>query len=98
MVEQGAGWGPRMAVVGITEEGATEGVREDVGEADGGSGTTSPAVRMEGGGEDTKGAAWAGGREGSGAGGTLEMLAVGSVEGNDVAVTTVTAGSVWDGA
>lgn len=42
MVEQGAGWegaagagwGPRMVGVGITEEGATEEVREEVGEAD----------------------------------------------------------------
>lgn len=50
---------------------------------------------MEEGGEDIKGPAWAGGREGSAAGGMLEMLAVGNVEGNDVAVT---AGSVWDGA
>lgn len=43
MEEQGAGvggegaegtsWGPGMAVVGITEEGVTEQIREEVGEA-----------------------------------------------------------------
>lgn len=72
-----------MAVVGMTEE-EREGVEGEVEETDGRSEETSLHVRVEEGGEDTRGAVWAGGGEVSIVGG---MLAGGKVEGTEVAMT-----------
>lgn len=83
---EGASWGPGMAVVGMTEEEREE-MEEEVGEIDRWSEDTSPAIRVEEGGEDTRGAVWAGGGEVSIAGG---MLAGGKVEGSEVAMTAET--------
>lgn len=81
---EGASWGPGIAVVGMTEEEREE-VEEVVGEADGRSEETSPAVRVEEVGEERRGAVWAGGGEVSIVGG---MLAAGSgVEGKEGAAT-----------